>query len=265
MPHKDVALKIEHFYNDEDLELRIDSKTEMQSILQSIAELGTHVALYYGHSQNFILTILLGTDEHGMWLDVGPFPPENKLILLSDKISFVSVHQHVKIQFVVHHIKSDLFENKEAFYMEMPDYLLRIQRREFYRAPIPVTAPVKCIIPIQPGNPDDPVIMREVPLADISGGGIGLLCGENEVELSPNKIFTGCHISLPDIGILTVVIEVRNGINFATHNNVVHKHVGCRFIRSDNQIDNIEMDNLLQRYIIRLQHESLILAPPNDK
>jgi c-di-GMP-binding flagellar brake protein YcgR len=262
---KQVALKIEHFYNDKDIELRIESKSEMQSILQSIAENGTQVALYYGHSQKFILTILLGVNEHGMWLDVGPFPPENKLVLLSDKITFVSVYQHVKIQFEAHHIENDLFENNEAFYMELPDYLLRIQRREFYRAHIPATTSVKCIIPIQTENPYDPVIMREVPLMDISGGGIGLLCEENEAELLTHKIFTGCQISLPDVGILTVAIEVRNSFNFTTNNDVVYKCVGCRFIRSDNPIDNQDMDNLLQRYIIRLQRDNLILATSNDE
>ena len=117
------------------------SKVEMLSILQSLADQGTRAALYYGGGQNFILTTLLGANEHGMWLDVGPFPPENKQLLLSDKFTFVSVHQHVKIQFVAHDIQNDLFENNEAFYMELPDYLLRIQRREFFRTTIPASPP----------------------------------------------------------------------------------------------------------------------------
>jgi c-di-GMP-binding flagellar brake protein YcgR len=250
---KDVVLKIEYFYNDEDLEFRIASKREMRFILQNIADQGTRVVLFYGNGQNFILTTLLGANEHGMWLDVGPFPPENKQLLLSDKITFVSMHQHVKIQFTAHDVQNDLFENNEAFYLELPDYMLRIQRREFFRIPIPATSHIKCIIPIQPENPDDSVIMRAVPIVDISGGGIGLLCGEHEATLLPQKIFPDCQISIPDVGILTVTIEVRNGINFTAHNKAVHKCVGCRFIQLDNQT-NI----LLQRYITRLQSESLV-------
>jgi c-di-GMP-binding flagellar brake protein YcgR len=253
MTHKQIALRIERFYEDEDIEFRIKSKREMLSILQSIADQGSRVALFYGRGQSFILTTLLGANEHGMWLDVGPFPPENKLLLLSDQITFVSVHQHVKIQFAAHDIENDLFENNEAFYMELPDYLLRIQRRDFFRIPIPAAAPVKCIIPIPPENPDDPVIMREILLVDISGGGIGLLCGEHEEILLPKKVFPDCRISIPDVGILTVTIEVRNGINFTTSNEVVHKRVGCRFIHLDNR-----MNILLQRYITRLQSESLV-------
>lgn len=252
MPHKEVALTIEHFYNDEDLDFHISSKREIQSILQNIGDIGARIALFYGGGQSFILTTLLGVNAHGMWLDVGPFPPENKRILLSDKITFVSVLQHVKIQFVANNIENDLFENNEAFYLELPDYLLRLQRREFFRTTIPAAAPVKCIIPIPQENPDDPAIRREVHVVDISGGGIGLQCGEHEADLLPRKIFPDCQISIPDVGVLTVEIEVRNAYNVTSSNNVVHKHVGCRFIHLENR-----MNILLQRYITRLQSESL--------
>lgn len=253
MLHNEVPLRIEYFYNDEDIEFRIKSKREMLSILQNIADQGTRVALFYGSGRSFILTSVLGANDHGIWLDVGPFPPENKQILLSEKITFVSSHQHVKVQFEANDIENDLFENDEAFYLDLPDFILRIQRRDFFRTPIPANPVIRCIIPIQPENPDDPVIMRGVPLYDISGGGIGLLCGEYETTLVPDKTFPDCQISLPDIGTLKVTIEVRNSYNFTTRNNVVHKRVGCHFIGLDSQA-NI----LLQRYITRLQSESLI-------
>jgi len=252
MLHKEVALKIEYFYNDEDLEFHISSKKEILSILQNIADQGTRVALFYGSGQSFIPTTVLGANEHGMWLDVGPFPPENKHLLLSDKLTFVSVHQHVKIQFVAHDIQNDLFENNEAFYLELPEFLLRLQRREFFRTAIPPTSSVKCTIPVQPENQTDPVIMRTLHLQDISCGGIGLLCNEQEATLVPKNSFPGCQISIPDVGVLTVTLEVRSSIDTNGPNRVVHKRVGCRFIGMDNP-----MSILLQRYITRLQSDNL--------
>jgi c-di-GMP-binding flagellar brake protein YcgR len=222
----------------------------MLSILQDIADQGTRVCLYYDNDQNCLLTILLGANEHGMWLDVGQLPPENKQLLLSGKITFVSMHQQIKIQFVARDIENDLFENNEALYLKLPDYLLRILRREFFRIAIPAAAPINCIIPIIPQSKKERIVMREVPILEISGDGIGLLCGEHEDTLLPEKIFRDCQISIPDIGILKVTIVVRNGFNFTTPDNVVHKRVGCSFILLDNK-----MNNLLQRYIIRLQGE----------
>lgn len=207
--------------------------------------------MYYGSEPHCIMSTMLAANENGMWLNIVSSPFEKKQLLLSDKITFVSVHQHVKIQFEVRYIVSDLFEKNEALYMELPNYLLRIQRREFFRSAISPTDLVKCIIPIQSENPNDQVIMREAPLVDISGGGIRLLCEGHEAVLLPNKTFPDCQIILPDAGPLTVTIEVRNSLNFIAPNNVVHKRIGCRFINLNNQI-NIP----LQRHIIRLQSES---------
>ena len=253
MSQNPVQLKIEQFYNDEDTEFRIKSKREMLSILQNLAHLGTRTALFYGSGKSFILSTLLSVNENGMWMDVGPFPPENKQILSSRKITFVSSHQNVKIQFEVPEIRNSTYENNEAFYLAMPEYMLRIQRREYFRTPIPSIPVVRCIIPIHPENPDDPVIMRAVPLIDISGGGVGLLCGEHEATLLPEKIFTDCKITLPDSGVIKVTIEVKNGINFSTRKDVMQKRVGCHFLDLDS-----ETKIILQRYINRLQSESLI-------
>lgn len=248
------GFKIEHFSNDEAKEFRISSKKEILAILKSIADQGTRVALHFelGSKQNFVMTSLLGANEHGMWLDIDPFFPENMQLLLSYKITFVSMNQQVKIQFAADDIKNALFKNNKAFYLALPDYLLRIQRREFFRSAIPSTPPIKCIIPIPSENPDDRVLMRELPLVDISGGGVRLQCEGHDATLLPDKKFRNCQIALPDVGILTVTIEVRSSIHFTTLKNVIYRRVGCRFIHLNNQ-----MDILLQRHITRLQNESM--------
>jgi c-di-GMP-binding flagellar brake protein YcgR len=257
MPHKEIALKVEHFYHDEDRDFRISSKKEMRSILQHIAEHGTRVALYYAHDHKFVLTALLGVDEQGMWLDVGPYPPDNKQLLLADRVTFVGIHRHVKVQFTAHEIESGTFENNSAFYIKLPEYLLRLQRREYFRMTVPAVPPVKCIIPVQPENPAEPATLHTVQLANISGGGVGvglgLLAGANETLLQPGKVFPGCKISIPGIGNLTVTLEVRGTIKFSGPHNAAHTHVGCQFVQMDNQTSA-----LLQRYIARLQSESLV-------
>lgn len=253
MPHREIALKIEHFYHDEDIGFHITSRMEMLSILQGIARQRTHVALYYGRGQSFILSALLDADEYGMWLDVGPSFLKNRQLLSSSEITFVGVYQHVKIQFVSHHIESGLFKNKEAFYMELPDHLLRIQRREFFRIHIPSSAQAKCLIPVPLERPDDPLEMREAPIIDISGGGIGLRCNQHEDLLLPNRIFEDCQILLPDTDILMASIEVRYSIDYTTPGNMIHKRVGCRFLHLDSRANT-----LLQRLIAQLQSESMV-------
>lgn len=249
---KEVALRIERFHDDEDSEFRVPSKKEILSILQRIAEQGTRVALYYDGHHNFILTTLLGVDGNGMWLDLGPYPPENERLLLGSKFTIVTVDQHVKVQFALHHIEKALFENAGAFHAELPDYLLRIQRRDSFRLSVPVGASVKCIIPIKPDKPGAPAVMREIPVLDISHGGISLQCGEDETELVKGRIFEDCQIPLADIGVVTVTIEVRNETKFTARNNATYLRAGCKFTNPSAQTES-----LLHRYTTRLQADAL--------
>lgn len=250
MSDKEVPFPIEQFDEGDDIEFRIKSKLEIRAILREVMVQGTRVTLHY-NDQDFMLTRLLGIEEDGIWLDFGPFTPGNNPLSLSDKITFVSMHKQIKIQFSANAIYDDLFEGKEALYLEYPPYLLRILRREFFRMPIPADEPVTCIIPIVPQNTRERTIMREVPILEISGDGIGLLGDENEEILMPEKIFRDCKISIPRIGELRVTIVVRNGFNFKTPDGVDHKRIGCNFILMDSK-----MNHLLQRYIFRLQGEA---------
>ena len=257
---KEVSLSIERFYSGDDKEFRIPSKKEILFILQDLAEKGTRSALYYDAAHDFIMTTVLAATDEGIWLDVGPFPPENKRVLLSDKITLVSLHQHVKIQFEAHDIQSATFDDADAFFIGMPDYLLRIQRREYFRLSIPFSTPIKCIIPVILGNPDkpdSPAVIREFPVMDISGGGIALLCGEDETELQPGSIFQDCQIPLPGFGVLKATLHVKSNVKFTTRNDVVSVRKGCEFHHLNSQ-----MNSLLQRYITYLQSEVLAKQNP---
>ena len=260
--NKEVLLRIEHFSRGQDVEFRIKSKKEMQFILQDIAEKGSRVALYYDGTQHFILTTLYGANADGMWLDISPSPQENKRILLSEKITFVSMHQHVKVQFEAQDIVEALLEGDKTFYLDLPEYLLRIQRRDHFRLRIPASTPFKCFVPVKPFDPNkpgEPEIIRDLPVMDISTGGIGLLCGEYEAGLQPKATFQNCRISLPDIGTIRVNIEVKNNVKFSAPNGATRTRIGCQFLRMDNQASL-----LLQSYVNRLQSESLAKDPSKD-
>lgn len=253
---KGIVLQADRFRDNEDLEFRVPSKKELLHILQQIAEQSTRVALYYDNQHNFILTTLLGANNNGMWLDVGPFAPENKNILLSNKITFVSIHQNVKVQFTSDTIQGVVLENHETFFMPLPPYLLRIQRRNYFRLSIPLSTPVKCTITITSEDPEQagaPPRLREMEVLDISGGGIGLLCNEDDPDMVRGSFFEDCMIRLPDETAIKVALKVCGTFKFTMHNNAVKVCAGCQFISVDNQA-NV----LLQRYITRLQAETMV-------
>jgi c-di-GMP-binding flagellar brake protein YcgR len=254
MTKSTVVLKIERFRDNEDLEYRVPSKVERLDILKHIVENSTLVALYYGNSKEFILSTLLGVDEQGMWLDIAQFPDANQAILSSSKITLVSEHHAAKVQFIVQDIRGGIFENGEAFYCEIPDHLLRIQRRGIFRIKTPIVDPITCCIPITSDSADKkfaPTVTREVVITDIGLEGVGLRCGELEPDLLKGKTFHDCQISLPDIGTLTASITVKSSDTFVALDNVVQRHLGCAFVGVDNHINA-----MLQRYVYSLEREA---------
>lgn len=246
---REIPLKIELLSDGESNEFRIHSKKEIQSILRGIARTGTLAALYYDDGNDFILTTLLGVDEQNVWLDISTRETDNRRILPSHKIIFVSSHLHVKVQFIAHHIDTTLFQNKEAFCLPIPNSLLHLQRRDYFRLIVPVKNPLTCVIPTKPGasaHMNCPTIM------DISGGGVALECQEHDTEFRPGKVYSACNINLPNIGTLTTSILVKNIFIITMHNGEIKKRAGCEFIHL-----NGTMAILLQRYLTHLQSENL--------
>ena len=240
------------FQGDEERNFRISSTLEIASILRAIAMQGTHACIHYGGGSHAAITTAIGLDEHGLWLDASWFPQEDLPLLLAGGLTFVSMQQQVKIQFDADSLAPGTFMGRRAFHLAWPAQLLRIQRREFFRSPVPASNSASCLIPLQAGLNSGRAPARTAHLADIGGGGIRLLCEEHDTELRPERTFPGCQLSLPDAEPLTVTLEVRNNGYFTAPDQSTYKRVGCRFVNLGNQA-NI----LLQRHITRLQGETM--------
>lgn len=257
--HKEIPLKIESFSDGDDSPFRIRSGREIQSILRGILQEGARVVLYYGEKNDFILTVLLDVSKHGIWLDIGSRAEDNQCILRSNTIIFISSHHQVKVQFAAHRIETAQFNNRPAFHLPLPDSLLRIQRRDYFRLTAPVSNPLKCIIPVTLPAPAAqagmPVPKIEVTIMDISIGGIALVCEEYDAELLPGKTYENCRIFLPDIGAVTVTVKVKNAFKVTLRNGMTNKRVGCEFTHMKG-----EAANLLHRYVTQLQSKAITRA-----
>lgn len=248
---KEIPLKIELLPGGENSHLLIRSKKEIRFILQEIARKGTRSALYYDAGNDFILTTLLDASELDVWMEAGPNAEANRRALHSDKAIFVGSHQEVKVQFEARHVEAALFRERGAFRLPLPDAMLRLQRRDYYRMVTPEKNPLKCSLPIAPYPPakrGSTAPWRDTVIMDISIGGAALVCAEREARLLPGEIYPGCRIFLPDIGAVTATIRVMNVMEITAHDGSVSRHAGCEFLHLDGKTVI-----LLQRYITGLQ------------
>jgi c-di-GMP-binding flagellar brake protein YcgR len=247
MRAKEIPLKIELFSKDEENEYLITNPKEIVSILQTIAQRKSRVALYYNEGISMVLTMVLAADENGVWIDAASNPQDNRLIERSKRIIFVTTHNQAKVQFVAADVVLGTYEDAPAFSLGLPLKLVRLQRRDYYRLVTAETGALNCIIrPIA----DQVHVQHEVTVMDISIGGVALVCEQTGVELHPGMVYEHCQIELPELGTVEATIEVKNTFEITDRNGKVKRRAGCVFVKPDGRTTM-----LLQRYVAQMQQQ----------
>ncbi len=242
---KDIPLKIEILTSSKDDQYRITAVREIEFILQNIIKSGSLIALYASETNDFILSTLLGVDASGLWVGKSKDEHKNECILKSHKMIFVSSHAQVKVQFVSGQATLSVYQGQPAFFLPFPQSIYRLQRREYYRLTTPVSHPLLCIIPHNQTEKRHP---HEVTIMDISGGGVGLTCTEQETVLVPGHTYKNCQINLLEVGELIGTIEVKNLVVLTTPDGKTVRRAGCEFKDLDGT-----STNMLQRYVTAMQ------------
>ncbi|KAF0201696.1 MAG: YcgR family [Gallionellaceae bacterium] len=250
LKEKEIPLKIEAFSDGTDSNFLIHSKAEIQNILQTICERSTRSALYYEARKNFVLTMVLAVNKEGIWIDPASRSTDNRHLLNSDEIVFVSTHNNTKVQFVATTPWQVAYESGNAIFLPLPQQLLRLQRRDYYRLDALPQHPLKCVL-----NPsqNERHIKHEAKVADISVGGLSLLCQEKDFELRPGNIYPDCEINLPEVGTLTATLQVKNIFDVTSRAGKVNRRAGCVFVKPGR-----ETTLPLQRYVAQMQRQAAV-------
>lgn len=239
---ENIPLTIEKLSDEQDRECRVTSARQIQSMLRDISESGSLAALYYDGAKDFIMTSLLDVGDKGFWVEQGGNALKNRHIAESKKITLVSSLDKVKIQFSVDGIRAVTHQGYPTFYLPLPARLYRLQRREHYRIAIPLSERLRCVIPIQARN------RVEVPVMDISGGGVKLSWAGGNIEFVPGQTYDDCQIDLPEVGKINITLIVKTIVSIPTKHGPITKGVGCEFKDLDTATGT-----LLQRYVTKMQ------------
>jgi c-di-GMP-binding flagellar brake protein YcgR len=225
---------------------RIDSRVEIVFILRALMKAGALVTAYFNHGREFVVTAVLDVDAERahVILDSGSNRDLNERLLKKGEVNVVSSQDGVRVQFGASHVDAVSFEGRLAFRVPLPDTLIKLQRREYYRLTTPVLRPLKCEIPSPDGQHIDMVV------ADISLGGVCLVGQAASISLEPDTLLEGCRIVLPDVGPITFGLSVRNAYTVTLKNGLPSRRTGCEFLKLGAQ-----QEAMIQRYIIKLERE----------
>jgi c-di-GMP-binding flagellar brake protein YcgR len=229
----------------------LHAKAEIAFVLRTLVQRGAMVTAYFDHGKSFLLTSLLSVnpEKDELILDVGSDAEMNSRALLAGKFILTTALDKVKIQFSLNKLSANQFEGRPAFRAALPESVLRLQRREYFRLSTPISNPVKCVISMI--RADGTPLVAGTHLLDISGGGAGLMVPPEQAGLyEKGVVLDNCKISLPNEGVIAATLCVRDVFDVTTKGGNRYLRAGCEFV-------NLAGPHLttIQRYITRVERE----------
>lgn len=250
-PAEELPLRFEIEHPGEYAEYLLRSKSEIVSVLRSLIQRRAPLGAYFTQGSSFLVTSVLALDSDSgeLVLDAGRDDDVYRQALQAEKLILSATLDKVKIQFALSHLSETWDAGRPAFRAALPDIVLRLQRREYFRLSTPVAKPVKFVATIR--RMDASALVVEASLLDISGGGVGLMASPSLAALlQRGAVLADCKMTLPDEGLLVANLCVRNKFDVTTRGGSRYVRVGCEFVA----LPGARM-SMVQRYITRIERE----------
>lgn len=240
-------------FNDSGLEnwhdYEVGSRREIVSLLRGIRDKNQLIRMLIQGDADVCVTSILDVDVEGasVTLECSINKEQNGRIVAASQVAFETTLDKIRILFGADKVEQTMFENTPALRIALPDSLIRLQRREYYRMSTPVSNPVRAVIPMPAELGGGTNVF---PLADISCGGIAILDNKLLLGNAIGQVYADVRIDLPDIGTVITSLQIRNSLDMTLLNSKTNRRLGCEFV-------DISRGNLasVQRYITRLERE----------
>lgn len=232
---------------DEFSQYMLNTKSEMFAVFRGMVEHVSQVTMFFNEGRDMVLTSMISYHDDGLYLDLGASTEMNRKAQEAQKLFCVTQLDKVKVQFILRGVKRVETKDGPAFFAALPDSVLRLQRREYYRLATPIARPLKCAITFSSASGERRTI--DAHIGDISGGGLGVISIPLDIPLEPG-LELSCKIDLPEVGVVTGTVVVRSVFESVTRSGTKSKRAGCEFVKLPGP-----MLTLIQRYIIKVERE----------
>lgn len=246
-----MQLKFELLQADDYSRYLLRGKTDILYNLRGLLHKRSMLSAFIDVSADSFLTAILAItpDERHLILDSANDEAINRRVESATQLVFVTQLDKVKIQFAARQIERFPFEGHEAFRIPVPDVMLRLQRREYFRLTTPNNHGLSCLIPVGEEK-GDKVVSLEANVLDISGGGLAIVIPPNGVDFAADMEFHDCRLMLPETGPVAASLRVRNVFRITNRDGSITVRAGCEFINLSSN-----MASTIQRYILRAERQ----------
>ena len=225
----------------------LNSSTEILFLLNAIKKRNLLVNLDIAGSRQIIVTSILAVNksDNTLILDSARGDALNRELMSGKGAEFTTHLEGVSISFSTGPVTLCEYENMPALRIAIPKSIVRLQRREFFRVPLPIARPIKCIVP---STSSDDVDSISVHIVDIGCGGIAIAEFGGRLGTESGRILPVCRLLLPDTDVIITSLEIRNSAQIRLLNGAFQTRLGCQFVDLPN-----DMAAILQRFVMNIE------------
>lgn len=227
---------------------RIDSRLEIGALLNQLGERGALVSVTFGN--DLVTTVVLHADTTTGTLvfDAGSDPQANERLAEARRLSFETHLDRIRIVFYTAGAVAQTWDDAPAFFASFPQSVLRIQRRDYFRAHVPLARGIRCELPADPAAQTRALSFR---VLDMSVTGLALVDGPPDFDPAAGSVLKSAVLALPP-GKVTVDLEVmyRREHQWAGGRPGMPVRLGCRFVNLP-----AAGETMIQRCINQLERE----------
>lgn len=230
--------------NPENEEFLVHSHSSIASILRNLMRENSTITAYLPTSDEVVATGILHVDleKKMVILDATKETKRNNQFSNSSNVLFDLKQNSVILQFVAKQTQPARFNGESAVFIGLPDRLLRLQRREFFRVAAISNTGVTCVIKEAHG------VTHKLEVEDVSLGGVGALLVDDALPVKQFKIFRNCELRIPGFATLVVDLQIRNCFEKTLQSGRKVRRMGLSYVNL-----STDKENLLQKYINQCQ------------
>lgn len=206
---------------------RLTERAAVLRLLRRLCRTTVIVTATPDGSDDAITTTIVEVDAERdrLVLDYGPDPDVNRQLLLAGGATIVTHDEGVRVVFRINNVAEQRRGANPGLVATLPASVARVQRRRFYRLPLPRSGDFTCLIQ----GSDADAGLREYAVLDVSLGGLALMEPDGQAldQWPVGSVLRDVAFHASDYGELPAVIEVLNRRPYGAHGR--HAVIGCRW------------------------------------
>jgi len=226
----------------------VTERGDILALLERMASEQAQTSIYFTLPPGTMMSSVLAVDARGgrLIFSRDSDPARNEAAVKAPALAWRSSLDGITIEFTTDKAQPDSHEGAPALAAGLPDIILRLQRRNAFRAEAPLAPPLHAALD-EAGRGETE---KQAVILDISALGMCLLVDLRELPLFAGQRILRCRFKLPGFGEVMCALEVRYILSAGARQADHMRRCGVRFVDV-----GMHDERLIARYINDLERE----------